>query len=131
MTFPVWPVAALMGSLVSLSVGTSFAKHLFPAIGAEGTTAYRILFAMLLLMALWRPWRRRWTLQDIGPLALYGVTLGAMNLLFYTSLKTIPFGLAIAIEFTGPLAVALWTSRRATDLLWVALAAAGLALILP
>jgi len=130
-TFPVWPVAALMGSLVSLSVGTSFAKHLFPAIGAEGTTAYRILFAMLLLMALWRPWRRRWTLQDIGPLALYGVTLGAMNLLFYTSLKTIPFGLAIAIEFTGPLAVALWTSRRATDLLWVALAAAGLALILP
>ncbi|MFM8863730.1 MAG: EamA family transporter [Limnohabitans sp.] len=120
-----------MGSLVSLSVGTSFAKHLFPAIGAEGTTAYRILFAMLLLMALWRPWRRRWTLQDIGPLALYGVTLGAMNLLFYTSLKTIPFGLAIAIEFTGPLAVALWTSRRATDLLWVALAAAGLALILP
>lgn len=120
-----------MGSLVSLSVGTSFAKHLFPAIGAEGTTAYRIVFAMLILMALWRPWRRRWVVQDIGPLALYGLTLGAMNLLFYTSLKTIPFGLAIAIEFTGPLAVALWTSRRATDLLWVALAVAGLALILP
>ena len=131
MTFPVWPVAALMGSLVSLSVGTSFAKHLFPAVGAEGTTAYRIAFSTLILVLLWRPWRRRWTLQDIGPLALYGFTLGAMNLLFYTSLKTIPFGLAIAIEFTGPLAVALWTSRRASDLLWVALAALGLALILP
>lgn len=131
MTFPVWPVAALMGSLVSLSVGTSFAKHLFPAVGAEGTTAYRIFFATLILMALWRPWRRRWSREDIGPLALYGLTLGAMNLLFYTSLKTIPFGLAIAIEFTGPLALALWTSRRASDLLWVALAVLGLALILP
>jgi inner membrane transporter RhtA len=130
-TFPVWPVAALMGSLVSLSVGTSFAKHLFPAVGAEGTTTYRIVFATLILMVLWRPWRRRWSRADIGPLALYGVTLGAMNLLFYSSLKTIPFGLAIAIEFTGPLAVALWTSRRASDLLWVALAVLGLALILP
>lgn len=130
-TFPVWPFAALMGSLVSLSVGTSFAKHLFPAVGAEGTTAYRIVFATLILMALWRPWRQRWVRDDIGPLALYGFTLGAMNLLFYSSLKTIPFGLAIAIEFTGPLAVALWTSRRATDLLWVALAVLGLALILP
>ena len=131
MTFPVWPIAALMGSLVSLSVGTSFAKHLFPAVGAEGTTAYRIFFATLILMALWRPWRRRWSRQDLAPLALYGLTLGAMNLLFYTSLKTIPFGLAIAIEFTGPLAVALWTSRRGSDLLWVALAVLGLGLILP
>ena len=131
MTFPVWPIAALMGSLVSLSVGTSFAKHLFPAVGAEGTTAYRIFFATLILMALWRPWRRPWSRQDLAPLALYGLTLGAMNLLFYTSLKTIPFGLAIAIEFTGPLAVALWTSRRASDLLWVALAVLGLGLILP
>jgi len=125
------PVAALMGSLVSLSVGTSFAKHLFPAVGAEGTTAYRIFFATVILMLLWRPWRRRWAVQDIGPLALYGVTLGAMNLLFYSALKTIPFGLAIAIEFTGPLAVALWTSRRASDLLWVALAVLGMGLILP
>lgn len=131
MAFPVWPIAALMGSLVSLSVGTSFAKHLFPAVGAEGTTAYRIFFATLILMALWRPWRRPWSREDFGPLALYGLTLGAMNLLFYTSLKTIPFGLAIAIEFTGPLAVALWTSRRASDLLWVALAVLGLGLILP
>ena len=124
-------MAALLGSLVSLSIGTSFAKSLFPAVGAEGTTLYRLVFATLMLMAFWRPWRRRWVWADAWPLGLYGVTLGVMNLLFYNAIKTIPFGLAIAIEFTGPLAVALWTSRRASDLVWVALAVVGLGLILP
>ena len=131
LSFPVLPVTALLGSLVSLSIGTSFAKSLFPAVGAEGTTLYRLVFATLMLMAFWRPWRRRWTWADALPLGLYGVTLGIMNLLFYSAIKTIPFGLAIAIEFTGPLAVALWNSRKASDWLWVALAALGLGLILP
>jgi inner membrane transporter RhtA len=122
---------ALLASLVSLAVGTSFAKSLFPALGAEGTTAYRIVFATLMLMAVFRPWRRKWVWADALPLGLYGVTLGVMNLLFYSSIKTIPFGVAIAIEFTGPLAVAVWTSKKASDWLWVALAIAGLALLLP
>ena len=131
MSFPVRPVAALMGSLVSLCVGTSFAKTLFPQMGATGMSAYRIGLAALLLMLVLRPWRRRWQRTDLPPLALYGVILGCMNLLFYLSIGRIPLGLAIAVEFTGPLAVALWTSHRALDLLWVGLAAAGLALILP
>ncbi|MGV0986370.1 MAG: EamA family transporter [Limnohabitans sp.] len=131
LSFPIWPVGALLGSLVSLSIGTSFAKSLFPAIGAGGTTLYRLVFATLILMALWRPWRRHWTWADALPLGLYGVTLGVMNLLFYNAIKTIPFGLAIAIEFTGPLAVALWHSRRANDLVWVVLAMLGLGMILP
>ncbi|WP_299510046.1 EamA family transporter [uncultured Limnohabitans sp.] len=122
---------ALLCSLVSLAVGTSFAKSLFPALGAEGTTAYRIVFAMLMLMAVFRPWRRKWVWADALPLGLYGVTLGVMNLLFYSAIKTIPFGVAIAIEFIGPLAVAVWTSKKASDWLWVALAVAGLALLLP
>ncbi len=122
---------ALMGSLVSLAVGTSFAKSLFPALGAEGTTAYRLVFAMLMLMAVFRPWRRRWVWADALPLGLYGVTLGVMNLLFYSAIKTIPFGVAIAIEFTGPLAVAVWTSKKASDWLWVTLAVVGLAFLLP
>ncbi len=122
---------ALLGSLTSLAVGTSFAKSLFPALGAEGTTAYRIVFATLMLMAVFRPWRRKWVWADALPLGLYGVTLGVMNLLFYSAIKTIPFGVAIAIEFTGPLAVAVWTSKKASDWLWVALAIAGLALLLP
>ena len=122
---------ALLGSLVSLAVGTSFAKSLFPALGAEGTTAYRIVFATLMLMAVFRPWRRKWVWADALPLGLYGVTLGVMNLLFYSAIKTIPFGVAIAIEFTGPLAVAVWTSKKASDWFWVALAITGLALLLP
>jgi inner membrane transporter RhtA len=90
-----------------------------------------LVFATLMLMAVFRPWRRRWVWADALPLGLYGVTLGVMNLLFYSAIKTIPFGVAIAIEFTGPLAVAVWTSHRLRDWLWVALAALGLALLLP
>ncbi len=131
LSFAVRPVAALMGSLVSLCVGTSFAKTLFPQMGATGISAYRIGLAALLLMLVLRPWRRRWHASDLPPLALYGVTLGTMNLLFYMAIGRIPLGLAIAIEFTGPLAVALWTSHRALDWLWIALAATGLGLILP
>ena len=131
LSFPLLPVTALLGSLVSLCVGTSFAKSLFPAVGAEGTTTYRLVFATLMLMAFWRPWRKPWRWADALPLGLYGVTLGVMNLLFYNAIKTVPFGLAIAIEFTGPLAVALWTSKKPADWLWVVLAIAGLGLILP
>ena len=122
---------ALVSSLISLAIGTSFAKSLFPALGPEGTTAYRLVFATVMLMEVFRPWRRRWEWSDALPLGLYGVTLGIMNLLFYSAIKTIPFGVAIAIEFTGPLAVAVWTSKKASDWLWVAMAALGLGLLLP
>ena len=76
MTFPVRPVAALMGSLVCLCIGTSFAKTLFPQMGATGISAYRIGLAALLLVLVLRPWRRRWHATDLPPLALYGATQG-------------------------------------------------------
>ena len=120
-----------MGSLVSLCIGSTYAKTLFPALGAEGVSALRIGLAMAMLMLAFRPWRRRWHASDVAPLTLYGITLGAMNLLFYQAIGRIPVGLAIAIEFTGPLAVALWNSRHARDLLWVGLVVLGMALILP
>lgn len=120
-----------MGSLITLCAGTSLAKGLFPFVGAEGTTTYRLVFSTLLLMAFWRPWRRTWTWSDAPPLVLFGATLGIMNLLFYSAIKTVPFGLAIAIEFTGPLAVALWSSKKPLDFVWIVLAVLGMGLILP
>ena len=120
-----------MVSLITLCAGTSLAKGLFPFVGAEGTTTYRLVFSTLLLMAFWRPWRRAWTWADVPILVLFGATLGLMNLLFYNAIKTVPFGLAIAVEFTGPLAVALWSSKKPLDFVWIFLAVAGMGLILP
>ena len=131
MRIPFLPVAALMVSLITLCAGTSLAKGLFPFVGAEGTTTYRLVFSTLLLMAFWRPWRRAWTWADVPILVLFGATLGLMNLLFYNAIKTVPFGLAIAVEFTGPLAVALWSSKKPLDFVWIVLAVAGMGLILP
>ncbi|RYF83386.1 MAG: EamA family transporter [Comamonadaceae bacterium] len=125
------PFLAVLGAVTALGLGTSWAKQLFPVIGAQGTTALRVGFSALLLLAIWRPWRRTLLPGDWRSVLLYGSTLGLMNLSFYMALRTIPFGLAVAIEFAGPLTVAVLSSRRALDFVWVALAAAGLSLLLP
>lgn len=126
------PFLAVLGSVTALGVGASWAKQaLFPVVGAQGTTAVRVGLSALLMLMLWRPWRWRLSRADAQAVVLYGAALGAMNLMFYLSLQTLPFGLAVAIEFAGPLAVAIWSSRRAVDFVWVALAIVGLALLLP
>ena len=126
------PFLAVLGSVTALGIGTSWAKQwLFPAVGAQGTTAVRVGLSAVLMLLLWRPWRWRLSRADARSIACYGAALGGMNLMFYLSLRTLPFGLAVAIEFAGPLAVAIGSSRRAVDFVWVALAVAGLALLLP
>ena len=125
------PLLAVLGSVTALGIGTSYAKQLFPVVGALGTTSLRVGFSALILLALWRPWRWALSRKDALSIVRYGIALGLMNLLFYMSLRTIPFGVAVAIEFSGPLAVALWSSRKRIDFVWLALAVLGLGLLLP
>ncbi len=105
------------------------AKHLFGAVGSFGTVALRLFFAAAVLMLLWRPslrmGRRTWTVV-LG----YGVILGLMNLCFYLALARLPLGIAVTIEFLGPLAVALAGSRRWLDAFWAVLAAGGVVLLM-
>ncbi|CAO4176227.1 EamA family transporter [Methylorubrum populi] len=125
------PILALVVGMVSIQSGAALAKGLFPVVGAAGVTTLRVSFSALILLAVWRPWRRGPERSEIGAIALYGAALGLMNLLFYLALRTIPLGIAVAIEFTGPLAVALAGSRRGLDFAWIALAVLGLGLLLP
>jgi inner membrane transporter RhtA len=118
-------------AMVSFQVGATFAKQLIPGIGAPGTTALRLGLSALLLVIIQRPWRSMPSRSAWPLVAAYGVSLGAMNWVFYLALSRIPLGIAVALEFVGPLAVAVWGSRRRLDYLWVGLAAIGLSLLLP
>ena len=126
-----FPLGLLIIAMISIQSGASLAKSLFPVVGAQGTTALRLIFASLILLLVLRPWRARLTAKSLRTVMLYGISLGSMNMLFYMSLQTVPLGIAVALEFTGPLAVALWASRKAIDFLWVALAVIGLLLLIP
>ena len=125
------PALALFGSMVSVNTGAAVAKGLFPLVGSEGVTALRVGIATILLLAAFRPWRQPLARADMGNLLVYGLMLGLMNLLIYGAFKTIPIGVAVAIEVTGPLAVVIAHSRRARDFAWVACAVVGLYLLLP
>lgn len=121
------PLQVLFG-IVSVQVGASLAKQLFAVAGAAGTVTLRLFFAAVVLLLVWRPAlrlsRRAW------PVVLtYGVVLGLMNLSFYQALARIPQGIAVTIEFLGPLAVALAGSRRLIDAVWALLAAGGVVLL--
>ena len=112
-----------------MQFGAALATTLFDEVGPAGTVLLRVAFAALLLVVLWRPSLRGHAHADLGLAALFGVSLAGMNLAFYESLDRIPLGVAVTFEFVGPLGVAIAGSRRALDLLWVGLAAAGILLL--
>ncbi len=125
------PSLALLGGQVSVNLGAAVAKHLFPVIGVEGITAFRVGFSALLLMAIFRPWRSALTKRDVVNLLIYGTVMGMMNLLIYRAFERIPIGIAVAIEVTGPLAVALLSSLRPRNVAACTLAVFGLYLLIP
>jgi inner membrane transporter RhtA len=127
----VLPAAALIVAMISIQYGATYAKGLFPLVGAEGTTALRLCAAAVMLGLVMRPWRARVRWGAVPALVGYGASLGVMNLLFYMALSRIPLGIAVALEFTGPLLVAVISSRRAIDFGFVGLAVGGLFLLSP
>jgi inner membrane transporter RhtA len=123
------PTLLVLTGIASVQFGAALAKSLFDEVGAGGTVFLRVLFAALVLAAVARPAVRGHSRSDWQLIALFGLTLAAMNLAFYESLDRIPLGVAVTFEFVGPLGVAIAGSRRALDLAWVALAAAGILLL--
>ena len=125
------PVGLLLIAMASIQSGASLAKSMFPVVGAQGTTTLRLIFASIIMLLILRPWRAKLTAKSLKTVIVYGIALGGMNLLFYMSLRTVPLGIAVALEFTGPLAVAIFSSRKAIDFLWIGWAITGLLLLIP
>jgi inner membrane transporter RhtA len=123
------PTLLVLGGIASVQFGAAFAKTLFDQIGPGGTVFLRVAFAAIVLMAVWRPALGGRSGTDWRLLLAFGFVLVAMNLSYYESLNRIPLGIAVTFEFVGPLGVAVAGSRHALDLLWVALAAAGILLL--
>jgi len=119
----------VLAAVASVQFGAALAKTLFDDLGPGGTVFLRVLFAALLLLVLWRPRVGGRPRRDLALAAAFGVSLAGMNLSFYGALDRIPLGVAVTFEFVGPLGVAVVGSRRALDLLWVVLAAAGILLL--
>lgn len=128
---PLVAILLLLIAMLSLQGGASLAKTLFPVVGPQGVTALRLGLGSILLLLYFRPWRFKMRGGNFRALLMYGLALGCMNYSFYLALRTVPLGIAVALEFTGPLAVAMFSSRRPVDFVWVALAMAGLLFLLP
>jgi inner membrane transporter RhtA len=123
------PIGLVLTGVISVQFGAALATTMFDDLGPAGTSLLRIGFAALILVAFVRPRIRGRSRADLGLLLAFGLTLGVMNLGFYEALDRIPLGIAVTIEFAGPLAVAVIGSRRALDVLWVVLAGAGILLL--
>jgi inner membrane transporter RhtA len=125
------PVGLVTLGILSVQIGAAFAKGLFPVLGPYGTVFLRLVFAALILMVVWRPRVRGHRGRDYLLVLLFGLVFAAMNTSFYAALDRLPLGIAVTVEFVGPLGVAVFGSRRLLDLLWAVLAAGGIVLLTP
>ena len=128
------PPGLVLLAIISIQVGAAIAKQLFPVLGAQGTVAIRIIFSAILLLLVARGRVRSYGqtfAENWGLLLIFGLCMAVMNFFFYMAIARIPLGTAVAIEFIGPLGVAVASSRRVSHFAWVALAAIGIALMSP
>jgi inner membrane transporter RhtA len=122
-------VPLIIVAITSLQFGAAIAGTIFDETGPAGTALLRAFFAAVILLAIWRPTLRGHSARELRLVAVFGLVLGSMNLCIYESFARIPLGIAITIEFAGPLALAVVLSRRRLDVAWAALAAAGIVLL--
>jgi inner membrane transporter RhtA len=122
-------VALVVAGVASAQFGAGYAVTLFDELGPAGAAFLRLAIAAVVLLAIWRPRVAGHPFSEVRVALLFGAVLGLMNFSIYSAMDRIPLGIAVTIEFAGPLAVAVLGSRRALDLLWVALAAAGILLL--
>lgn len=127
MTVP--PIAFVLGAIVSIQFGAALAATLFDDLDASAVSLMRLAFAAVVLLAVWRPRPRAYARADLRLAAVFGLCLGLMNFTFYEAIERIDLGIAVTLEFLGPLGVAVFGSRNRTDVLWVVLAAAGVLLL--
>jgi inner membrane transporter RhtA len=121
--------ALVLAAIASVQIGAAIATKLFAAVGPGGAVFLRLVLSAVLVGVLVRPRIGGIARQDLRLVVGFGIVLAAMNALFYASLDRIPLGVAVTFEFLGPLGVAIAGSRRALDVLWAALAAAGVVLL--
>jgi inner membrane transporter RhtA len=131
---PIPPAGLVLFGMLTVQFGAAIAKSLFAQLGPGGVVFLRVVFAALVLMALWRPWRglrQHYTRADVAAILAFGFVFAMMNFTFYVAIDRVPLGVAVTLEFVGPLGVAVAGSRRLLDVVWVTLAAAGLLLFAP
>ena len=122
------PLYAL-GAIASVQVGATVARHLFAYLGPAGTVFLRVAFGAGILLVIARPRWTRFNSRQWRAIVLFGVIIAGMNLCFYQAIARIPLGVAVTIEFIGPLGVAIAGSRKTLDFAWAAMAAAGVVLL--
>jgi inner membrane transporter RhtA len=122
-------IGLVLAAACSVQGGAAVAKSLFATLGPPGVVFLRLLFGSIALWTIARPDLRGRARRDLLLVVALGVVLVSMNLTFWESLERLPLGVAVTVEFLGPLGVAVIGSRRPLDLVWVAAAAAGVALL--
>lgn len=125
------PPLLVLLAIVSIQVGAAYATQLFAALGPTGTVFLRLGLTALMLLAVSRPRLDRTLRENAGLILLFGATIALLNFSFYQAISRIPLGVAVTIEFLGPLSIAVATSRRLPQFLWIGLALVGVLLLAP